>query len=270
MKILFIRHGDPDYAKDSLTEKGWREAKALADFLTAPGGMGWDIETFYCSPLGRARDTASLTLRKLGAKAEILDFFREFNRLIVDPRTGKKHIPWDFYPADWTVDERMLDPLRWKEAAIFQESPEVAAYYEHVSQSLDSLLSEHGYVREGLYYRAVKASHETIAIFCHFGIASMLLSHLLNLSPVALTNGSFIPPTGLTLLQTEERDPGITYFRMNFMGAAPHLALSGEPLSGSGLYQECASDPLRRIGTIYSLKDVAPEGEIEKHILYED
>ncbi|MCI5729625.1 MAG: histidine phosphatase family protein, partial [Clostridia bacterium] len=25
MKLIIIRHGDPDYEKDSLTEKGWRE-----------------------------------------------------------------------------------------------------------------------------------------------------------------------------------------------------------------------------------------------------
>ena len=31
MRILFIRHGDPDYARDSLTEKGRREARLLAD-----------------------------------------------------------------------------------------------------------------------------------------------------------------------------------------------------------------------------------------------
>ena len=30
MKIIFIRHGDPDYVNDSLTEKGIREAKLLA------------------------------------------------------------------------------------------------------------------------------------------------------------------------------------------------------------------------------------------------
>ena len=27
MKLLFIRHGDPDYTIDSLTEKGWKEAE---------------------------------------------------------------------------------------------------------------------------------------------------------------------------------------------------------------------------------------------------
>ena len=30
MKIIFVRHGEPDYAKDSLTENGWREAECLA------------------------------------------------------------------------------------------------------------------------------------------------------------------------------------------------------------------------------------------------
>ena len=30
MRIVFIRHGEPDYSKDSLTPKGWREAELLA------------------------------------------------------------------------------------------------------------------------------------------------------------------------------------------------------------------------------------------------
>lgn len=31
MKILIIRHGDPDYSIDSLTEKGWKEAEYLSE-----------------------------------------------------------------------------------------------------------------------------------------------------------------------------------------------------------------------------------------------
>ena len=53
MKILIIRHGEPDYSIDSLTEKGWREAELLSRRL-APLG----IRDFYVSPLGRAQDTA--------------------------------------------------------------------------------------------------------------------------------------------------------------------------------------------------------------------
>ena len=33
MKILIIRHGDPDYEHDSLTETGWTEASLLAERL---------------------------------------------------------------------------------------------------------------------------------------------------------------------------------------------------------------------------------------------
>ena len=32
MKIIFIRHGEPNYEIDSLTEKGWREAMAGAPY----------------------------------------------------------------------------------------------------------------------------------------------------------------------------------------------------------------------------------------------
>lgn len=60
MKLLIVRHGDPDYTIDSLTEKGWREARYLAQKLSK-----LEIKDFYVSPLGRAKDTASCTLKKM-------------------------------------------------------------------------------------------------------------------------------------------------------------------------------------------------------------
>lgn len=59
MKLLFIRHGDPDYEIDSLTKKGWKEAALLAERVSQ-----LEVKTFYVSPLGRARDTASSPYRK--------------------------------------------------------------------------------------------------------------------------------------------------------------------------------------------------------------
>ncbi|MBC7960452.1 MAG: histidine phosphatase family protein [Vallitaleaceae bacterium] len=56
MKLLIIRHGDPDYAIDSLTEKGWREAEYLSKSIS-----DMEVKAFYVSPLGRAKDTASVT-----------------------------------------------------------------------------------------------------------------------------------------------------------------------------------------------------------------
>ena len=53
MKILIVRHADPDYSIDSLTKTGWREAELLSQRLTK-----LDVTAFYQSPLGRAQDTA--------------------------------------------------------------------------------------------------------------------------------------------------------------------------------------------------------------------
>lgn len=73
MKLLIIRHGDPDYEKDSLTKTGWREAELLANRLKT-----MDIAAFYVSPLGRAQDTASCTLKAMHRTAETLDWLQEF------------------------------------------------------------------------------------------------------------------------------------------------------------------------------------------------
>ena len=73
MNILLIRHGDPDYVNDTLTKKGRQEAVALAKFL-----KNVPVKKFYCSPMGRARDTAAPTLSVLDRRAQILDWLHEF------------------------------------------------------------------------------------------------------------------------------------------------------------------------------------------------
>ena len=111
MKLLIIRHGDPDYEHDSLTEKGWREAEYLAEMLSKQ-----DITSFYCSPYGRARDTASLTLKKMGREAETLPWLREFDVFIDRPDcTDRKRIPWDWVPQDWAKDPRFYQNDKWCE-----------------------------------------------------------------------------------------------------------------------------------------------------------
>ena len=47
MKLIIIRHGDPDYEHDTLTPKGVREAKLLSERISK-----LDVKAFYCSPLG--------------------------------------------------------------------------------------------------------------------------------------------------------------------------------------------------------------------------
>lgn len=84
MKLLIVRHGDPDYTIDSLTPKGWKEVDYLSEKLAK-----LDVKAFYVSPLGRARDTASLTLKKMNRTATEEPWLREFGHGSTAGRPGK-------------------------------------------------------------------------------------------------------------------------------------------------------------------------------------
>lgn len=255
MRLIFVRHGDPDYVNDSLTQKGWREAELLSERI-----KNWNVTDFFCSPLGRAKDTASCTLKKMNRTAMTLDWTREFTYFIDDPVTGRHHVPWDLVPSFWTSDSLMLDKERWVDADVTKQNPDISVKYKEVCQKLDEFLADYGYVRENNYYRmpAKKevfisstiapgntsdannpiASDEepVIVIFCHLGVICIILSHLLNIPFPSLVHGFFLPTTSLTILATEERWSNEAYFRVQAMGDVHHLLAGGEPISSAGYF----------------------------------
>ena len=224
MKLLIIRHGDPDYEHDSLTEKGWNEARLLAERLYSTE----KIREFYVSPMGRARDTASLTLEKYGKAAEILPWLREFNEALINRPdvTERRMISWDWLPQDWTQEPRFYDAEHWMDVDIFKESsvPEV---FHKVTSSLDDFLLNHGYRHDGNVFRVEHASSDTIALFCHFGVECVLLSHLLHISPMQLWHGFCAAPSSVTTVYTEERRQGTAHFRVSSFGDISHLYAGG-------------------------------------------
>ena len=72
MLLYLIRHGDPDYENDCLTEKGIMQAKCVAKRLKQA-----KIDKIYSSDMGRAIETAKYTCELTGKKAEILSWARE-------------------------------------------------------------------------------------------------------------------------------------------------------------------------------------------------
>ncbi len=226
MQLLIIRHGDPDYSIDSLTEKGWKEAEILAERLSK-----LDVKEFYVSPLGRAKDTASLTLKKMGREAIELPWMQEFFRAdIARPDAEERTIAWDWLPQDWTKEEKYYDKERWSHTAIMRDS-RVAEEYRWVAEGLDALLAEHGYVREGHCYRVEKPNADRLVLICHFGVQCVMLSHLLGISPMVLWHGFCAAPTSVTTVNTEERRKGIASFRVSSFGDTSHLYEAGEPVS---------------------------------------
>ena len=234
MKLLIIRHGEPDYVHDTLTEKGWREVRLLARRI-AP----MDVKQYYVSPLGRAQATARPTLELAGRTAITCDWLREFTGKVEKPNLpGQQSIAWDWLPQDWTRDERFFSDTAWLDNEVMAAG-NVRQAYENVITHFDDLLAQHGYVRQGRLYHAVRPNNDTLVFFCHFALECVLLSRLLNASPMVLWHGLCAAPSSVTTVVTEERRPGIACFRMLQFGDVSHLLVHGEQPSFMARFCEC-------------------------------
>jgi broad specificity phosphatase PhoE len=230
MKILIIRHAEPDYSIDSLTPKGWREAELLSRRLVELG-----IDDFYSSPQGRARDTARPTLEKCGKEAEILPWLMEFSATVqID---GKEALPFNLRPQFWTGEPELFDREKWLEHPLMRSGNVRGVYQDSVAQ-FDALLARYGYIRDGYLYRCEENRDVTICLFCHFAKGMVLLSHLTGISPVLLWQGLFLPASSVTTIVTEEREKGEVFFKCMQLGDTSHLYAGGEPVSRAGLFPE--------------------------------
>ncbi len=118
--------------------------------------------------------------------------------------------------------------------------------YDRVTGALDGLLARWGYVRQGRLYRAERPNRDTLALFCHFGVETVLLSHLLSVSPMPLLHGLCAAPSSVTTVVTEERRQGIASFRIGAFGDVSHLYIRGEPPAFSARFCETFDDETER------------------------
>lgn len=251
MRLLFVRHGDPDYVNDTLTEKGHREAKLLADIIEQ-----YRIDEVYQSPLGRAKDTASYSCKKLGIEPVTLDWLKEFpaqanpnisedvrkayaNELQKDEVTGeyKFHILWDILPSYYIDHPKLFDRNGWRESTLVKAS-NMPALYDEVTGEFEKFLKENGYEKDGMAYRVSENNDKTIAFYCHYGLTSLLLSYLWNVSPFVVWQFTALAPTSVTEVVTEEREKGIATFRTLRAGEITHLRIGNEEPSFSARFCE--------------------------------
>ncbi|MCR5830524.1 MAG: histidine phosphatase family protein [Lachnospiraceae bacterium] len=250
MRLFFIRHGDPDYDKDGLTEKGITEAGILAKHIKA-----LNLDDIYVSPLGRASETASYSLDALGADAVVCDWLREFSaafdpykaddaersaytyRINKEAGLYEKRILWDILPSYYLDHPELFDKDKWRSSKLVSFS-DMTEKYDQVISSFDDLLLGYGYVRSGSGYRVENGNSKNIGFFCHFGITSVLLSRLWNISPFIPLQFLATAPTSVTEVVTEERQKGIAIFRALRIGDISHLAMEGEPPSFAARFCE--------------------------------
>ena len=234
MEILIVRHGEPDYENDTLTEKGKVEAKLLAEKLSK-----MKINACYVSPLGRARDTAQYTLDKINQKAVELDWLHEFKGKVI-PEGETRQSCWELLPSVW-ADEKIYYTDNWYKTDLMQ-SDNVEEEYRKVIAEFEVLLEKHGYKREGKHFKVLEGNHNRIVLFCHYAVGCVMTAYLLGISPMILWNNAVALTTSVTTFVTEEREKGIANFRMMAYGDTGHLYAGNEPASFMARYCECYGD----------------------------
>jgi probable phosphoglycerate mutase len=204
MRLIFIRHGEPNYEKDCLTELGHIQAKLVAQRL-----LQEDIKTIYSSPLGRARQTAQAYLDACGrTDVHILDFMKEI-------RFGTEEVLYDERFNPWTGVNKLIeqginlqDP-EWREFPLFKNNTATVDVDLIAAQS-DKWLSSFGYEKDGLYYlnKNTEENNDTYAIFCHGGSTTAFLSRVLNIPFPHLCASFHLKHTGIVILRFDTT-PGI-------------------------------------------------------------
>ncbi len=173
MRIIFVRHGEPDYQHDCLTETGKMQAAAAAKRLAREG-----ISEIYASPMGRASQTAAYTARELGLPVTTLDYMHEIS-------WGGPGIPHNGHPwtlSDWMISREDYDFFRhdWRQHPYFKGNVAVE-YLDSISAQFDELILTQGYRHEGTRFLCETDRQKTIAVFSHGGSGGCVLAHLLAL-----------------------------------------------------------------------------------------
>ena len=150
MRIIFVRHGHPNYANDCLTELGKLHAAAAAERLSNEG-----ITEIYSSTCGRAYETAGYIARKLELDIVKCDFMREISWGDVDGKPYESGHPWTIADEMVARGKPLVNP-DWRAHPEFCRN-RLLACCDKVAAGADAWLAELGYIREDAYYRVQPA-----------------------------------------------------------------------------------------------------------------
>ena len=229
MRLILVRHGDPNYELDCLTELGHRQAKVVADRLMEEG-----IQKIFCSPQGRAQQTAKPFAELSGLKEiETLDFMREI-------RFGKQDElymagnPWVCSFGLMHEGVNLQDP-GWQNFPDFAENT-ATVDVNAVQAGVDGWLATLGYRREGLYYRCTNETDEkkTYVLFSHGGSSTALLSRVFNIPfPHMCVMFGHVPHTYITSLRFDRNPGALAMPILEYSVDARHLNVFKEGMTGS-------------------------------------
>ncbi len=217
MKIVFVRHGHPNYVDDCLTELGHLQAAAAAERLKDEG-----IQEIYSSTCGRAMETAGYTAKLLGLPIIPCDFIREIHW---GPK-GDTPLPEGGHP--WLVADLMASQGTTLTTPAWQETPDFCenTVYDAVNvvwQGMDQWLASLGAVREGEFYRMGENTDKTVAMFSHGGASSAVFSRLLNIPFPQMCGVTRVDFTSVTVIEFPDRPGALVTPYIRLFNDAKHI-----------------------------------------------
>ena len=219
MRIIFVRHGHPNYRKDCLTPIGHRHAALAANRLAEE-----QIQKIYSSTCGRAYETAEYIARVQGieeADIEKCDFMREIQWGSDECELYQNGHPW------LTTDKMIADGeniLRadWAESEPFAKNKCVESI-KNVGDAFDGLLATLGYAREGYFYRVKKPVYDTISVVSHGGASSAALSRIFNLPFPFVCTSIGAEYTAITIVKLVGEEGDLIAPKFELVNDAKHI-----------------------------------------------
>lgn len=228
MLLYILRHGDPIYDPDCLTERGKLQAAALGKRLARYG-----IDDIYSSPLIRAQQTAEPTCILLGKKKQIEDWTSEghaWEEFSIPRETGRT---WLFHSdirnhlRDKGVQELGFE---WYKHPMFKEVNGEAGY-KRILDASDEFLKRYGFIhdRENHWYKAEKPSDKRVAVFCHQGFGVTWLGTMLDIPLPDAWLTLDMGHTGMTVIEFAPDKDGICVPKILTLSNDSHLYAEGLP-----------------------------------------
>jgi len=218
LRIIFVRHGHPDYKADCLTELGHLQAEAAANRL-----KNEKIAQVFSSSKGRAMQTVEYIANCRQLSVIPCDFMREigWGSLNEEPIYEDGH-PWFTAKQMVSQGESVVDP-QWASKEPFCKN-RVINFEKIVSEGLDEWLAQLGYVREGLYYRVMRSNPDTVVMGCHGGSSSMALAHMFNLPFTFCVTAINLNFTGITMIGFGGKEGDLISPHFELANDARHIA----------------------------------------------
>ena len=223
MLLYIVRHGEPIYETDSLTDRGKFQAEAIGKRM-----FDAKIDKIFSSPMGRAKETAEPACRLLGLEKNIEEWTHEIGDEKLTPFPDGKMKSITLVQNTYYLENGNIDlpyDRTYECSGINQSNMESAVKY--IEKNGKEFLERLGYREENGVYRILRNNEEKVALFCHAAFSRAWLSVLLHI-PLHIMWSSFqYTHTGVTVVEFQNNENGITAPRCLCYSDVSHLYASG-------------------------------------------